>query len=165
MEKYTEKLSALIGADFFDVARLLLELRQSDTEQFLKTAKSLGIGLRKAYYLTQVAQAFQGLAVSNERLRRIGWTKLSIISPHVNAKNLKKLLAQAEAHPVHELKAILHMKGLPPDTHCVLFYLSNLEFDLLATVLEAHGAKRMGRTLKGKEAALIEALTKLSGNL
>ena len=165
MDKFSEKLSALIGADFIEVSRLLAELRQTDPDQFVKVAASLGIGLRKAYYLVQVAQAFQGLAIPKERLYRVGWTKLQVISPYVTSKNVKKLLAQAEAHPVHELKALLAMKGLPPNTHCVLFYLSNSDFDLLAKVVEAHGGKRVGRTLKGKEKALVAALTKLVADL
>jgi len=161
VDKLSDKLSTIIGADFVEISQLLLELYEADPEKFQKVSTSLGIGLRKAYYLVQVARSFQGLAISKDRLRRVGWTKLQIISPHITSKSAKKLLAQAEAHPVHELKAILKMRGLPPDTHCVLFYLSNTEFDRLAKVIEAHGGKRVGRTLKGKKKALMAALTKL----
>jgi hypothetical protein len=43
----------------------------------------------------------------------------------------------------------------------VQFYLSDKEFALLAAVLEAYGAKLIGRSIKGKEKALVTALEKL----
>jgi hypothetical protein len=152
-----------LHVNFIEAARMLAKMQEEDPDTFRSVAKSLGVGLRKAYYLVQVARSLEGLPVSKDRLARVGWTKLQLISPYITASNCKTVLAQAEAHPVHEVKAILKKQGLPPQTHCVLFYLSNTQFDLLATVLQAFGAKRQGRTIKGKEEALVLALANLTG--
>ena len=151
-----------LRVDFIDAARLLAQLQEDDPETFHTVAKSLGIGRRKAYYLVGVAKALEGVPVSKERLTRIGWTKLQLLGPYLTASNSKTLIAQAEAHTVRQLRALLQKEGLPAQTHCVLFYLSNTQFDLLATVLEAFGAKRQGKTIRGKETALVAAMSKLA---
>ena len=67
------------------------------SNDFVSVAKNLGIGLRKAYHLAQIDRSFHALGIAPDRLRRIGWTKLSHLAPHIDADNAKELLTLAEA--------------------------------------------------------------------
>ena len=147
--------------DWIEAAELLRRLLDEDPSMFLATAKELGIQTRKAYYLVQIDRALDGLSVPRERLLRIGWTKLQVIAAHITPENAETLLSQAESHPVHVLRDIID--GHAPETakHCVILYLFDDEYEIFAQVLQAHGASLVGRGIKWKEEALIEALEKL----
>jgi len=161
MSHKTNVITDKIGLEFMDHARLLHSLYEDDPGEFAKVAEGLGIGQRKAYYLVEIGRAFQGIPVAREQAYAIGWTKLQMISSKINQKNCKVLLAQAEVHPVHELKDILDGNSPLSATRCVLFYFSEEQYEHFADVLVLHGAKKKGRQLRFKEDALIAALTEL----
>jgi len=150
-----------LGSDFVEDAKVLRQLHDEDPAEFAKVAEQSGIGLRKAYYLVEIDRALEGYPVPKEKKHSIGWTKLQMISGHLNKKNYKVLLEQADAHPVHELEDVLAGKGLVENRHAMLFYFTPAEFEVLANIVVAHGGKRKGRSLKDKEAALTRALKKL----
>jgi hypothetical protein len=62
----------------------------------MAVAKSLGIKRRKAYHLVCVDRNFDKLGIAQDRLRKIGWTKFSLLTPHVDADNVLELLNMAE---------------------------------------------------------------------
>src|SRR3546814_11977032 len=55
-------------------------------------------------------------ALPIDRLRRIGWTKLALLAPHIDANNAGDWLKLAEGVTAHELK--MHVRGanFDPDT-------------------------------------------------
>ena len=144
--------------DWFEIAALLRQMSDEDPEKFLNTAHTLGIHRRKAYYLVDLDRSLEAFEIPRARKLRIGWTKLQVIGPNLTQKNREVLLAQAEAHPVHELRDIVQGTWPGATKHCVLLYLADEEYGIFAQVLKAHGAKRVGRGIRGKEAALIAAL-------
>ena len=146
--------------DWVEIAALLRQMSDENTNKFLKTAHTLGIHRRKAYYLVDLDRSLQPFEVPRARKLRIGWTKLQVIGPYLTQKNREVLLAQAEAHPVHELRDIVHGIWSDATKHCVLLYLADEEYEILASVLKAHGAIQVGRGLRNKESALIAALKK-----
>lgn len=87
----------MIGDHFLEAARYLREIQDEQPENFVSVAKSLGIGPRKAYHLAQIDRSFHALGIAPDRLRRIGWTKLSLLAPHIDADTANELLTLAEA--------------------------------------------------------------------
>ena len=147
--------------DWVAAAALLRQLFDEDGDEFLVAAEKLGINERKAYYLIEVDKALEGFPISREQKLRIGWTKLQIIGPFLAHENYDQLLAQAEAHPVHELRDILAGNWSEASKHCVLLYFFDEDYEVFAKVIRAHGATPHSRGYHGKEEALIEALKKL----
>lgn len=160
-----KKLSAQMVAqpteDFMMTGKLLAELHAHDPAQCLKAARSMGMSRRKAYYLIELHETFSKLKVPKGLLLEIGWTKLQVVRRVVTAGNVEHWLTLAKALAVHELKDAVQGKPLEFGKHCLLFYLSPQEFDIVATVLVKHGAKHEERTIYGKEPALVKAMSRL----
>ncbi len=70
------------------------------------------LGRRKAYYLISIDKAFRDKNVSAERLKKIGWTKLAALAPHITKDSLEEALLFAEANTVRNIEAVV--KGLQP---------------------------------------------------
>lgn len=147
--------------DFLAQAAKLRAVRDQAPGAFLAAAKSMGIEKRKAYYLVDIHDAFHGLPVDRERLLKIKWTKLKVLAPHVTEENLDELLSMAESLSTHLLEDAVSGEIPAGKKRCVLLYLSEDEYDLLAKVLKSHGASEIGRGLQKKEEALVQALKKL----
>ena len=155
------ELSLNVDGNFFELGRSLRHLLDRDPDKFRNVVEKTNLGMRKAYYLVNVARWFDGVRVKRDRLMRIGWTKLQIIGPHVNEKNVDELLGLAETNTAARLKVL--MKGDKPveDAHCVLMYFSPEQYRVLEEVLVRHGATAHRRGMNDKEAALIAALQRV----
>lgn len=154
-------MSVNVEGNFFELARSLRQLLERDPDKFKKVIDKSELGTRKGYYLVNIAKWFDSLKVNRTRLKRIGWTKLQIIGPHVNEKNVDELLSLAETNTAARLKVL--MKGDKPveDAHCVLMYFSPEQYRVLEEVLVRHGATAHRRGMNDKEAALIAALQRV----
>lgn len=148
------ELSGKSGDRFLELARTMRRLREIDPDLFFECVASSEISLRKAYYLLEVEAKFSKLKVPDERLLRIGWTKLSVLAKHIEELDLEIALKVAEAAPVHHLKTLSQGKIPDKKQHCVLMYLNEYQFELLADALVQFGAERDLRGLRGKEDAL-----------
>lgn len=158
MPKNKPKFINVSSIDFIQLGHDLNAALAQGEAQFNAYLEAKGLGQRKAYYLMSVLKAFDTLPVKKDRLLAIGWTKLSIIAPVVNPENWDYWLVQAENLNAVELKELVKGKTPYLHKHCVMYYLTPDEFELLATVSEQFGAVREGRTIHGKEAALMDAL-------
>ncbi len=152
-----QTLIDMTGDHFLEAARYLREIQDQHTDDFASIAKSLGIGQRKAYHLAQIDRSFHTLGIAPDRLRRIGWTKLSHIAPVVHADNVEEWLTLAEAVTAYELKLHLHGHDVDPEMKAVVLYLDKAQYDLFEKALTGAGAVPHSRGLLKKE----EALTKL----
>jgi len=92
-------------------------------------------------------------------LRKIGWTKLSLVAPHVDADNVLELLNMAEVLTAYELKMYLRGEMLAPDTRAVVVYLDKEQYAVFESAVLKAGAMKHAHGLVNKEAALIRALT------
>ena len=153
-----EPVPDLIGKDFLYIARRLREIQDGAPGSFAIIAKYNGIGLRKAYALAQIDRCFEALNIDPKQLRRVGWSKLRTLCPHITIENCKKLLSLAETVSAQELAAALREAEFPKSPRCVILYLSSSQYELFQTALIAHGAKKSGRGLADKEIALTKVL-------
>lgn len=149
----------MIGDHFLEAARYLREIQDEHPDEFVAIAKDLGIGRRKAYHLAQLDRSFHALGIAPDRLRRIGWTKLSLLAPYVDADNVHELLKLAEAVTAHELKMHLRGHAIDPDTRAVVMYLDKAQFEIFEKAILTAGAIKQNKGLLYKETALIRLLS------
>ncbi|MBY0560133.1 hypothetical protein [Hyphomicrobium sp.] len=152
-------LATPIGDDFLELAKWFREIQDEAPERFALEAKSSGVGLRKAYALAQIDRRIRPLDIGRELLGRIGWTKLQVVSNHINVKNFKELLALAESSSAHELAMTMRNQKPLAGTRCVALYLCPKQYKIFAAAVLANGGKKSGRGLIDKEEALTRALT------
>ncbi len=158
-----ENAEKLKSDDLMDVAHHLRQVLDDKPDEFLAVARQLGIAKRKAYYFVEIDRAFAEFKVDSRRLDRIGWTKLRLVSPHINARNCERLLKLAEENSTYSLARLMNNDKVEAGTkvHAVLLHLSAEQYEVFREVLEAHGAKATGSGLSEKEQALTRALRKL----
>jgi hypothetical protein len=154
-----QALIDLIGDHFLEATRYLREIHDEHPEDFVGVAKSLGIGRRKAYHLVQLDRSFHSLGISPDQLRAIGWTKLALLAPHVDADNVHNLLNFAEVLTAYELKMHLRGEMVGPDTRAVVMYLDKGQYEIFEAAVVKAGAIRHPKCLLNKEAALMEVLS------
>ena len=154
-------LAKNVEDNFLDLAKSLRQLTDRDPDLVKRVWEKTNLGSRKAYYLVNIDRWFSGLPVGKARLKEIGWTKLQIIGPTINASNCEELLSMAENNTAAQLKALV--KGEKPITnaHCVLMYFTPKQYAELEDVLLKNGGTRSGRGILDKESALLNALHKL----
>jgi hypothetical protein len=152
---------AKLDDDFLELASLLHKLQQTSSEDFKKLINMPQLGRRKAYYLVSIDKAFGDKQVPAERLKKIGWTRLAALAPHITDENLEDALLFAESNTVRNIEAVVH--GLEPiiGGRNVLFNFTAEQFAVFSTAILAHGAMQNGEGFVGKEAALVAALIKV----
>lgn len=162
--KVPQMIVDMMGDHFLEVARHLRDAQKKHPEDFRLIAKELKIGIRKAYNLAQISRTFEDLEVPVERLRRIGWTKLALLSPYVDKRNIDRLLAKAADATAHELKMYLRGNEVDPDGKTVVLHLNGAQYAVFERALLAAGAIPHSRGLLNKEAVLTELLDRVVSN-
>jgi hypothetical protein len=150
-------------SDFIALGRYLRVISQTPGASVAKAGAQLGVNRRKAQYLAEIAKAIDGLDIPDERLRRIGWTKLMVIAPRLDADNTDDLLTAAETRKVPDLQVIVAGREPAARRHVMKFDLDDAQHAVVRAALRAHGATPSTRGLHGKEAALVAALTAAKG--
>jgi hypothetical protein len=161
MTKKLSKSAASNTDDFIELGMTLTKLLEENDTAYANCIAENGVGPRKAYYLISLYKAFASLCVPKARLLSIGWSKLSLLAPVVSEATVDYWLVQAENLTSVELKELINGKTPHLNKHCVLYYLTPDEFDRLANVSVKFGAVLEGRSIVGKEAALMLALSDL----
>lgn len=157
----TIALSSQVDEQFLELGKHLRKLYEKDPDLFKKAVDATDLGSRKAYYLLEISQTFDKLSVPPSRLKKVGWTKLMLLSKHITKANAIDMIKIAEANTVQQLKAILNGEEPQSNAHCVLLYFTPEEFQSLESALVKFGAKRSGRGLLHKEQALMALLKSL----
>ena len=157
-DKYDEAkgLVSSLDENFIELGHALIELNETDTAEFQRLIKNTGLGSRKAYYLIDIARTFSKIPTPKKRLKKIGWTKLMMLSKHVTKANYAEMLRLAEENTAANLRRILN--GKPPlagDAHCMVLYVNPDDFETLAEAMALFGAETRGRGIYDKEAALV----------
>jgi hypothetical protein len=148
---------------FLELASLLRQVREKSPQSFKTLTSIPQLGRRKAYYLVSIDKAFGDKNVPSVRLKKIGWTKLAALAPHITKENLEEALLFAELHTVRNIEAVVH--GLEPilDGRTVVLNFTAEQFAEYEGAILANGAIKDGDGYKGKEAALMAALGKSPG--
>jgi hypothetical protein len=158
-EELTERAAILadfIARDFMTVARNLRELHDEKPEVVMKVAELAGISRRRAYALIRISRQFDQYKIPEDRLKRIGWTRLQLIGRYLEKGNVHELLAIAEANTVHNLELILRGDPPMPDARVVVGYFSPSDHQRLTKALISLGAAPSGIGLIGVEQALMK---------
>lgn len=159
--KIAKMIAAEMKTNFMRVARTLRQLQADDPEGFVRIAKQGGVERRQAYALARIAEQFDGTGIPDERLLKIGWTKLYVLSPRLTDKNIEQLLKAAEQFNVHELKDYLRGEKPKKNARAMLLHLRPKDDERFRIVLKEYGAKPSGTGLVGKEDALAALLDDL----
>ena len=152
-------LADFLGDDFITLARHLRELHEERPDIVFKVAELAGIGRRKAYALVRISKQFDNLKISEQRLHKIGWTRLQLIGRYLQPENVHALLTLAEKNTVHDLDLLLRGEEPVENARVVLLYLPPEDYQKLEKCLVSFGAAPYGNGLIGKEAALMQMLT------
>lgn len=156
--KVPQMIVDMMGDHFLELARHLHETQKYHPEDFKPVARQLKIGIRKAYNLAQISRTFDDLGVSIEDLRRIGWTKLALLAPYVDGRNVHTLLEKAGISTAHELKMYLRGNEVDPEGKTVVLHLDSEQYAIFEQALLTTGAIAHSRGLLNKEAALTSLL-------
>ena len=166
LEKYEIAVELLEQFDtcFLDLGKLLRQAQDDDPELFAQLLKLPGLGRRKAFYLAKLDRVFGDYPIDRSQLTEIGWTKLSLIAPHVCGVLMFYYLDLAQNYTAHQLKAIL--KNEPPveGARVVMLYFEPREYDVYAKALIEHGAKKKGEGIADHEKAILNLIASVKSN-
>lgn len=166
-----EELLAIdsIGSDrFLEMGRRLRRFYEALPDNGYK-ARSINellegtkISRRSALYWIEIDRTYSRFNVPDDRLARIGWSKLSMMARHLTPRNVESWLLLAERSTANQLRASI--RKAEPSRHYVVFKLSAADNAMLTSVLVANGARAVGkRRLIDKEIALIELCRRVAG--
>lgn len=142
-------------ARVIETARFLRKVRDDHPDQFQATAKKMKIGLRKAHHLAQIDKKLGEMNIAAERVKRLGWTKLSLLAAYGEDETIDDLIEVAESCTAHELKMHIRNGKFDPEGRTVVLHFDKEQYGLLEAALRAKGATPHSRGLLGKEAALM----------
>ncbi|MCL4743800.1 MAG: hypothetical protein KJZ83_00145 [Burkholderiaceae bacterium] len=148
-------LSKSVDENFLELGRMLRELQDTDPEKFRLAVQSPALGQRKAYYLVTIDRTFSKIPVKKDRLKRIGWTKLNILSRHINKTNYAELLKHAENYTAKELEQLLRGEEPMTNARAVLAYFPPEDYALLEKALLMFKGQKSGKGIVNKEEAIM----------
>lgn len=146
-------------SEFAELAAALSGLQGLAPREFREVTKEIGISPRTAFYLARIWGSIENLK-ERDRLLKLGWTKLSLIAPHLTAKNSREILTFAETHTVQECRLHLSEKPIKETTRCMLLRFSAKDYARFADGIVKNGGKKRGKGLVGTEKALMKILAK-----
>lgn len=156
--KAGRKVEAESGGDFLANARELRHLLETDRAAFHERAKELSFNQRKAYYLVQIDRAFADIDADEALLRKVGWTKLGILAPHVSRGNYKDLLAKALGLSAQELQVTVAAEPGQPKNHHVALRMTDDQKAVFDAAIKAYSPPGRRAALVDKAAILTAAL-------
>jgi hypothetical protein len=152
--KKVQELSGAIDENFLELAKALRTLQDTDNDEFLRAIKNSGLGKRKAYYLVAIDRTFSTIPVPKMRLKKIGWTKLNLLTSHISKDNYSPMLKAAEQYTAKELEAHLNGRPVEEKKKAFLAYVDSEGYEALVEAFSKVGGKRSGRGWTNKGAAL-----------
>ena len=145
---------------FLELGSLLRQLQEKSPKDFKALIAIPQLGKRKGYYLVAVSKAFGDYPHLRQRFMRVGWTRLSMVAPHVTKENVEDALVFAEANTAWAIQQAMKGQKLPIGVRSVLLHFKPEEFTFFGQEIVKHGATKTADGFVAKEAALITALKK-----
>lgn len=149
------ELAGSVDENFIELGELLRDLQDLDIEKFRMFVQHSNMKERKAYYLVTIARTFSKIPVPKDRLRRIGWTKLNILTRYIDKKNYADLLKKAEQYTAKELEQLLRGEEPVTNARAVLCYFDPKDYDLFEKALLMFDGQKSGRGIVNKEEAIM----------
>ena len=148
---------AMAARDQLRLGKVLAEEidgHQTSTADLTRLAAELGCSLRGLRYAAATYRLVVRLGLTEADVRALGWTKLSLIASRTSQVRSKEdVVDLCTGRTAPELRALL--AGGSGSEQQVTFTLSEKHRRELEAALICQGAKRVGRALVGKEAALM----------
>lgn len=153
------RLAANYEETFIELGQHLRLLMDEAPELFQQVLDQTNLGSRKAYYLARIARQTEHLPIPKAQLAAINWTKAKTICEVLTKDNWQAWLELAEIHTDRDLKRLI--KGLPvvAGTRSVLLHFDPKDYRVFVRAIRAHGAKRKGTSLLGKEEAIMRLIS------
>lgn len=155
---------ALAAQDHLDFGRLIaseVDLRAANTADLVALAKRIGCSVRSIHYAVGAFRLTQKLGLTHRDVAEIGWTKLAVVAAQKAGMSTKaERLAYCAGRTVTEVRAAL--AGLGGTVKTVVFTLNKGQRAILDAALVKFGARRSGRSILDKEAALMKLISKLA---
>lgn len=158
IKKHAAKLVERPAAPFTDLADKLGDLKAIG-RQFRSHVKDVGLSQRKAYYLIKIWDRLEGV-VPEERLEKLGWTKLKALLPHINERNAEAVLTFAEKHTVRECELYLNKQPYREKTRCMIIRFSAKDYATFSDAIIQNGGRKRGKGLVGTEKALLKIVAR-----
>lgn len=150
------ELSSAVDENFIELGEILMELQDTDLDKFRMFVQHSNMKERKAYYLVTIARTFRNIPVNKDRLRRIGWTKLNILTRYIDKKNYADLLKKAEQYTAKELEQLLQGKEPMTNARAVLCYFDPKDYAQLEKALLMFNGQKSGKGIVNKEEAIMK---------
>lgn len=156
---YKEALALARNPDrhFLPLGNLLAQIKSKSPTTFQVWLAEAGLSRRKAYYLIKIARYFEDYP-DRDRLERIGWTKLLLLTSVDDYDTLDGLLHLAETETVRNLSRALRGLEEQGRTRCMLLYFTRKQYADVEKALLTHGAGKVGKALLEKEKALLNLI-------
>ena len=148
-------LAKAVDENFIELGKALRELQDTDPDKFRLALNHSGLKQRKAYYLVTIDRVFSKIPVPKDRLRRIGWTKLNILTRYIDKQNYSELLKKAEQYTAKELEQLLRGEEPMTNARAVLCYFDPKDYALLEKALIMFKGQKSGRGIVNKEEAIM----------
>jgi beta-galactosidase/beta-glucuronidase len=155
-------LAGIPSKNFYDLALALVAVNDTKPGQILKLGQNHGMSRRRLYYLLEVGRFLKKGNIVKDEAERLGWTKFVILARHSAAdpsltkEQVSTLLALARQSTAHQLPEALATKTpLGKADRALLIRIPQEQYEIVEAALLAHGAKKHGKGLVGKEAALV----------
>jgi hypothetical protein len=152
-------------ANFLQLARGLADVRNNAPDRWGDLIRQSGLNARRAYYLVEMAEHLsrleaQGVRFDEDRLQRVGWSKLRVIARHLTPRNVGKWLERAERETIRELVARVHGEKPAAKEHVIVLHFTPEQYQAFEEAILANGGtpKRKGRGLQNKEQALVNII-------
>lgn len=148
------QMANAVDEHFLELAKTLRELQDTDPDEFTRVVNNSGLGKRKAYYLVGIDRTFSKIPVPKLRLKKIGWTKLNVLTRAITKANYADLLKAAETYTAKELEK--YVAGQKPEEkkRAFLAYLSPEDYEALQLAFARVGGIRYQRGFSNKGASL-----------
>jgi hypothetical protein len=165
------ELAARPDENWVELSELLTELVDRDSSYRVQFLQRAGIDKRAVYYFLRFGRQFRSLNLlqnrrTKDRLKRVTWTRFSVISRHLTRANADRLLRLAEEKTVAELNAELRGAAYKEKPRSMNLKFSPEDYLKVERALLMCGAlrdKRNRRGLGNKEEALLKLIDKAFG--
>lgn len=153
------RLARKVDNTFIELGQCLMLLHEMTGQPgLLEFSKTSSMGRRKLYYLIQIARLTSGRRdITYQQLRRVGWSKLTILLKYLDHPDIQHIMEQAEELPKKTLERWL-VDRKTVQMHQMLLVFTPAQYRFVVKVLKDYGGRGRGRSrdrLANKEEALI----------
>jgi len=154
---------ALAAKDQLELGRLIvreIDSHGAGTADLVKLTRRIGCSLRTIRYAAAAYRLARRVGLSAQNVSDIGWTKLAVMAAAPGGAMTKDELVKycAKHRSVAQLRAAL--TGKAGAVRTVVFTLNKRQRADLDVALVRFGARRHGRSILGKELALMKMVSK-----